>query len=152
MKTEEATHKGVTMLEHIGGRERLKIFVDRFHYAVLADDLLGEMFAKGKPTHAAHLLAFFEEIMGGRKVYTARHNGVEGLFDAHAGLAISDAQRRRFVALMLEAAEAAGLPNDERFRSAFAARIEAGSMVSMTLSQPGVDRLSPWPPVGTYDW
>lgn len=143
---------GVTMLEHLGGRERLRAFVEHFHHAALADDLLGEMFARGAATHSAHLLAFFEEVMGGRKVYTQRHNGVEGLFDAHAGLAITDAQRRRFVTLMVEAADAAGLPNDERFRSALAARIEAGSMFSMTLSQPGAERLWPWPPVGTYDW
>jgi truncated hemoglobin YjbI len=67
-------------------------------------------------------------------------------------LAITEAQRRRFVSLMMEAADAVGLPNDERFRSALVARIEAGSMASMTLSQPGAKRLTPWPPVGTYDW
>nr|ASV46801.1 globin [uncultured bacterium]ASV47012.1 globin [uncultured bacterium] len=152
MATEQETRDGVTMLEHLGGRAKLKEFVDYFHHSVLADDLLGEMFAKGKPTHAAHLLAFFEEVMGGRKGYTEHYNGVEGLFDAHEGLAITDEQRRRFVALMLAAADAVGLPNDERFRSALAARIEAGSMFSMILSQPGAARLWPWPPVGTYEW
>jgi hemoglobin len=152
MTTEGGDARGITMLEHIGGRERLKVFVEHFHHATMTDDLLSEMFAKGAATHAAHLLAFFEEVMGGPHVYSERHRGVEGLFDAHAGLAITDAQRRRFVALMLQAADSAGLPNDERFRSALAARIEAGSMFSMTLSQPGAKRLWPWPPVGTYDW
>lgn len=154
MTTEEkgGAGTGVTMLEHLGGRERLREFVEHFHHAALADDLLGPMFARGASAHAAHLLAFFEEVMGGRKGYTERHRGVEGLFDAHAGLAITDEQRRRFVALMLEAADAAALPRDERFRSALAARIEAGSMFSMTLSQPGAERLWPWPPVGTYEW
>jgi hemoglobin len=143
---------GETMLEHAGGRARIEAFVENFHHAVLADELLGEMFANGKPTHAAHLTAFFEEVMGGRKRYTLRHNGVEGLFDAHANLSITDVQRGRFVALMLEAADAVGLPADERFRAALTRRIEAGSMFSMTLSQPGAERLWPWPPVGTYDW
>ena len=152
MTTEGGENRDVTMLEHIGGRERLKVFVEHFHHATMADDLLSEMFARGESTHSAHLLAFFEEVMGGRKVYTQRHNGVEGLFDAHADLSITDAQRRRFVDLMLQAADSAGLPNDERFRSALAARIEAGSMFSMTLSQPGAKRLFPWPPVGTYEW
>ncbi|HEX8110183.1 MAG TPA: hypothetical protein VF516_20775 [Kofleriaceae bacterium] len=144
--------KGETMLQHLGGRDRLRAFVEHFHHSVLSDDLLGELFANARPTHSAHLLAFFEEVMGGRKVYTERHNGVEGLFDAHANLEITDAQRRRFVALMLEAADSVGLPADERFRSALARRIEAGSMFSMTLSQVGAERLWPWPPVGTYDW
>ncbi|TMQ14015.1 MAG: hypothetical protein E6J91_16935 [Deltaproteobacteria bacterium] len=143
---------GKTMLEHIGGQEPLRAFVEHFHHRVLSDELLSEMFTRAKPTHSAHLIAFFEEVMGGRKIYTQRHNGVEGLFDAHANLEITDAQRRRFVALMLEAADAVGLPNDERFRSALARRIETGSMFSMTLSRPGAERLWPWPPVGTYDW
>lgn len=143
---------GETMLEHLGGRQLLKEFVDYFHHSVMADDLLHDLFARGKSTHAAHLTTFFEEVMGGRQGYTEHHNGVEGLFDAHAGLAITDEQRRRFVTLMLAAADAVGLPDDDRFRSALAYRIEAGSMFSMTLSQPGVARLSPWPPVGTFDW
>lgn len=140
------------MLEHLGGRERLKAFVDHFHHSVLHDELLGEMFAKGKPTHSAHLFAFFEEVMGGPQGYTERHNGVEGLFDAHANLSITEEQRQRFVKLMLEAADAVGFPDDERFRSALAKRIEAGSMFSKILSQPGAERLWPWPPVGTYEW
>jgi hemoglobin len=143
---------GETMLEHLGGRARLKAFVEHFHHAVMADELLGEMFGKARPTHAARLTAFLEEVMGGRKLYTQRHHGVEGLFDAHANLAITDAQRRRFVELMIEAADAVELPADERFRSALVRRIEAGSMFSMTLSQPGAERLWPWPAVGTYDW
>lgn len=143
---------GRTMLEHIGGRERLVELVEHFHRAVLADDLLGEMFARGKPTHAAHLAAFLEEVMGGRTGYTERHKGVEGLFDAHEDLGITEEQRQRFVALMLASADAVGLPDDLRFRSAFAARIEQGSRFSTMFSQPGVERLSPIPPVGTWDW
>lgn len=140
------------MLEHIGGRERLKALVEHFHGEVMKDDLLGEMFRKAKPTHSAHLFAFLEEVMGGKMTYTNRHNGVEGLFDAHENLSITDDQRRRFVSLMIESLDAVGMPEDERFRSAFAKRINDGSMFSMTLSQPGAARLWPWPPVGTYDW
>jgi hemoglobin len=143
---------GKTMLEHLGGRARLKEFVHHFHESVLRDDLLRDMFTTGKPTHAAHLAAFFEEVMGGRQGYTEHHNGVEGLFDAHANLSITNEQRQRFVDLMLAAANAVGLPDDERFRAALKTRVEAGSMFSMTLSQPGAERLNPWPPVGVFDW
>src|SRR5512134_1174292 len=95
-----------TMLEHIGGLERLEALVDHFHHSVLADELLRSLFARGKSTHAAHLKAFFEEVMGGRQIYTQRYKGVEGLFDKHANLSITEEQRQRFVALMLEAADA----------------------------------------------
>ncbi|MQA94865.1 MAG: hypothetical protein GEV11_09515 [Streptosporangiales bacterium] len=143
---------GRTMLEHIGGREWLKEFVRLFHAAALADDLLGEMFAAGRPGHAEHLAAFLEEIMGGRQGYTEHHDGVRGLFRAHANLRITEEQRTRFVTLMLAAADEAGLPSDERFRSALRARVEQGSMFSRNLSQPGAEPPSPWPPVGTWDW
>jgi hemoglobin len=149
--TDEAP-SGETMLEHIGGRERLKAFVDHFHHCLLEDELLAEMFGKARPTHSAHLVDFLEEVMGGRQLYTERHNGVEGLFDAHENLSISEPQRARFVELMMRAADEAGLPADERFRAALRQRIEAGSGFSMRLSQPGAQRLSPWPPVGTYEW
>ena len=90
--------------------------------------------------------------MGGRKGYTAHHNGVRGLFDAHANLGISEEQRMRFVELMMASADAAGLPDDERFRSAFRARVEQGSKFSKVLSQTDAQPLSPWPAVGTWDW
>ncbi|MCO1593977.1 hypothetical protein M8C17_02255 [Micromonospora sp. RHAY321] len=143
---------GRTMLEHAGGRQRIKEFVECFHQAALDDDLLGEMFYRGKPAHTAHLAAFFEEIMGGRQGYTAHHDGVAGLFQAHAGLRITEEQRARFVEVMMAAAVQAGLPSDERFRSALRARIEQGSRFSTVLSQDGASPLSPWPPVGTWDW
>ncbi|HEY2577791.1 MAG TPA: group II truncated hemoglobin [Streptosporangiaceae bacterium] len=143
---------GKTMLEHIGGRTRLKDLVGHFHASALADDLLGEMFRRGKPAHAAHLTAFLEEIMGGGKRYSVHHNGVRGLFEAHANLGITEEQRQRFVQLMMASADAAGLPGDERFRRALRARVEQGSMFSMTLSQPGAGPPVPWPPVGTWDW
>jgi hemoglobin len=141
-----------TMLDHLGGRRRLRAFVHHFHQRVLADDLLGEMFARGKPTHSAHLAAFLEEVMGGRQGYTAHYRGVEGLFDAHQNLQITDEQRRRFVELMMASADEAGLPADDRFRTGLRSRVEAGSMFSMILSRPGAERFDPWPPVGRFDW
>jgi hemoglobin len=153
VRTEGVTRVGGhTMLEHVGGLGRLKELVRHFHAAVLADDLLSALFHRGKSTHAAHLTAFLEEIMGGRTGYTERCDGVRGLFRAHAGLEITEAQRIRFVELMMACADAVGLPADERFRSAFRARVEQGSTFSMMLSQRGAEPPSPWPPVGTWDW
>ncbi len=143
---------GKTMLEHAGGRNKVKQFVDHFHESALADDLLGEMFRAGRPTHSAHLTSFLEEIMGGRKGYTDHHNGVKGLFDAHAGLGITEPQRVRFVELLMAAADAVGLPSDERFRAALRARVEQGSTFSAVLSREDASPLQPWPPVGSWDW
>jgi hemoglobin len=42
----------------------------------------------------------------------------------HANLAITEAQRQRFVDSFVEAADEAGLPGDERFRQRFREYIE----------------------------
>lgn len=151
-KTTQGGDRDVTMLEHLGGRERLKEFVERFHHNVLSDDLLGEMFGKARPTHSAHLTSFLEEVMGGRQGYTRRHNGVEGLFDAHENLCIREEQRARFVELFMQSADEVQLPSDDRFRDGLRDRVEAGSGFSKILSQPGAQRYDPWPPVGVYAW
>lgn len=152
MDTSSATTSSQSMLEHLGGLPKLRQLVRRFHELLLADDLVGDMFAAGKPTHSAHLAVFFEEVMGGRTAYTDHLGGVGGLYDAHRDLEISEQQRQRFVSLMMVAADEVGLPTDERFRSGFRQRIEDGSGFSKMFSQPGAQPMDPWPPVGTFDW
>jgi hemoglobin len=55
----------------------------------------------------------------------------------HLGLSITPAQRARWAALIAEAADEAGLPADQEFRSAFVAYLEWGSRIGMENSQPG---------------
>ena len=53
------------------------------------------------------------------------------------GRALTEPQRRRWVELMLDAADRAGLPDDPEFRSAFVAYIEWGTRLALNNSQPG---------------
>ena len=55
------------------------------------------------------------------------------------GLKINEAQRQRFVALYLAAADAAGLPDDPPFREALRSHVEFGSRVAMQNSHAVTD-------------
>ena len=77
----------------------------------------------------------------------------------HLGRGITEEQRRRWVTLLLDAADEAGLPADPEFRAAFAGYLEWGSRLAVIFSAPGADPNprtrpalgvadAPWPPPG----
>jgi hypothetical protein len=61
------------------------------------------------------------------------------LIDVHRGLRITEAQRQRFVELDMAALDAAGMPDDEAFRTAVREHVELGSRVAMQNSHAATD-------------
>jgi hemoglobin len=61
----------------------------------------------------------------------------DGRYASH--LEITDEQRERFVALYLEALDAAGMPDDEAFRQAVTEHVEFGSHVAQQNSRAKTD-------------
>src|SRR6266496_3345953 len=118
-----------TLYEHAGGDAGLHRLEELFYSKVLADPLLQPLFGKGQPHHVEHLTWFTAESFGGPDRFT-RELGFDHLVSVHRGLAISDEQRERFVALYLEALEEAGLPADTPFREAVRSHIEFGANVA----------------------
>jgi hypothetical protein len=55
----------------------------------------------------------------------------------HLGRALSEAQRARWVQLLCQAADDAGLPVDPEWRAAFVSYLEWGSRLALENSQPG---------------
>jgi len=142
-----------TMYEQIGGEGAIRTLVEKFHAAAMSDPLLYPSFVKGAPAHVDHLVAFFVEMFGGPARYSAEHGGTAGMLAAHRGLQVTEEQRERFVALMLAAANTAGLPTDERFRKAFARHLEAGSAFAVKFSQPDSPvPQPPFPPIQPWSW
>jgi len=75
-----------TPYEAIGGREAIRVAVDRFYERVLADPTLAPWFADTDLDRLrAHQRAFFSTALGGPAEYTGRAVG-----DAHAGREITD--------------------------------------------------------------
>lgn len=91
------------------------------------------------------------EVFGGPPRYTEELGGYPAMMRHHLGLGISEERRRRWVQLITETADDAGLPSDPEFRSAFVAYVEWGSRVGMTNSQAGATP-PPEAPVPRWGW
>ncbi|WP_236242250.1 group II truncated hemoglobin [Streptomyces sp. CC228A] len=127
-----------TMYEWAGGAEALGRLTEEFYSRVRKDPLLAPLFAHMAEDHPQHVAVFLGEVLGGPERYTEQHGGYPHMLSRHRGRAIRPEQRARWVELMLEAMDVAGLPDDAEFRSAFVGYIEFGSRRAMANSQPGV--------------
>lgn len=142
-----------TLYEHAGGHEAIHRFVALFYERVLADPLLQPLFGAGKPEHVPHLTAFTEEVFGGPTRYTDELGGFDTIIAAHRHLKITPAQRERFIALYLQAADDAGLPSDPPFREALRTHVEFGTQVALQNSRAETDtELHPLREVPIWTW
>lgn len=148
----EADEDVPTLVAWAGGPEALRRMIEAFYDRVERDDLLAPMFPGGvSPHHREHVGAWWAEVFGGPATYTELYGGYENMVAHHVGLAITPAQRHRFVALMSLAADDAHLPDDPEFRAAVLGYVEWGSRIAMTNSQPGAD-VVPHAPVPHWGW
>jgi hemoglobin len=114
--------------------------------------VLRTVFTERRPHHVEHLTWFTAESLGGPDRFT-RELGFRHIIDVHRGLEITDEQRRRFVALYLEAVDEAALPEDEPFREAVRSHIEFGSRVAQQNSwAASEDELHPIREVPRWQW
>ena len=136
-----------TLYEWAGGSEALERLTTLFYERVLADDVIGPLFAHMDPDHPRHVAMWLGEVFGGPDRYTRERGGYPAMLGHHLGKAITETQRRRWVALLLDAVGEAGLPADPEFRAAFVGYVEWGTRLAVANSQPGapVVRSAPVP-------
>jgi len=140
-----------TLYEWAGGTGAFVRLCDAFYRLVLADDLLAPLFARMDPDHARHVAIWLGEVFGGPATYTAEHGGYPHMLSRHVGKAITEPQRRRWVNLMMDAADEVGLPADPEFRAAFAGYFEWGTRLAVLNSQPDADPVRQ-APVPHWGW
>jgi hemoglobin len=141
-----------TIFEHMGGAQTLQRLADAQYRRCLTDATRSQVFGtQGRPGHVEHLAAWLGEVFGGPDRYTRELGGHGALLRHHAGLAITEPQRVRFVEVFLEAADEVGLPTDERFRTRLRDYLEWGARIAMDVSQPGADT-STSEPVPRWGW
>jgi hemoglobin len=141
-----------TLFEHAGGEESLHRLEQIFYDSVLVDPLLQPLFGTGQPQHVDHLTMFTAETFGGPDRFT-RELGFAHLIDVHRGLEITEEQRARFVELYMTALDAAGMPEDEPFRTAVREHVEFGTRVAMQNSHATSDaELHPLREVPRWTW
>nr|WP_013933303.1 group II truncated hemoglobin [Pseudoalteromonas sp. SANK 73390]CBK62751.1 holF [Pseudoalteromonas sp. SANK 73390] len=126
-----------TLFEWMGGREAVATLLEKFYEKVKRDDLLQPLFQHMADDHHTHVAMWFEEVLGGKEIYTEERGGFKTMIQKHRGRKIQPEQRERWVALMLQTADEIDLPADPEFRSAFVAYIEWGSRRALANSQPG---------------
>ncbi|GAA3682313.1 group II truncated hemoglobin [Nonomuraea antimicrobica] len=126
-----------TLYEWAGGTEAFERLTEVFYRHVIKDDLIGPLFANMDPGHAKHVAMWLSEVFGGPDRYTKERGGYPVMLRHHLGKAITEPQRRRWVNLLMDAADEVGLPDDPEFRAAFAGYIEWGTRLAKDNSQPG---------------
>ncbi|MEA2346550.1 MAG: hemoglobin [Thermoleophilaceae bacterium] len=141
-----------TIYEWAGRREAFSKWLNLFYDRVEEDDLLGPVFG-GTVTgeHREHVTDWWAEVMGGPATYTESHGGYEHMLAKHHDLAITSEQRLRFVTLLSQAADDAGLPADPEFRAALMGYAEWGTRLAVHNSQPGAE-VAPHAPVPRWGW
>lgn len=140
-----------TLYDWAGGHEALVKLLEIFYGHVLEDPLLEPVFRGMDPDHPKHVAVWLGEVFGGPAAYSENHGGHAHMVGRHLGRGITEEQRRRWVNLLLDAADEAGLPADPEFRAAFAGYLEWGSRLAVLFSAPGAEP-NPHEPVPHWDW
>ncbi|MFD0854381.1 group II truncated hemoglobin, partial [Actinomadura adrarensis] len=92
-----------TMYEWLGGTEALERLTERFYEKVLADALIGPLFAHMDPGHPRYVAMWLAEVFGGPARYSGERGGYPHMLRMHLGKAITEPQRRRWVSLLADA-------------------------------------------------
>lgn len=139
-----------TLFEWAGGMPALEKWFKVFYERVPSDPLLAPVFAHVGKHHAQHVAQFVAEVLGGAKAYSRLHGGHAEMIRHHLGRGLTETQRRRWMALLLDCADEVGLPDDPEFRSALVGYLEWGTRLAVLNSQPGatVPEGSPMPQWG----
>ncbi|MDP3898715.1 MAG: group II truncated hemoglobin [Mesorhizobium sp.] len=140
-----------TLHDWAGGTAAFERLTSAFYDKVLRDPLLEPVFRSMSPDHPRHVAAFLAEVFGGPKTYSETLGGHAAMIEHHLNRHLTEAQRRRWVELLGDAADAVGLPDDPEFRSAFMAYVEWGTRLARLNSLDGATPAHE-EPMPTWGW
>ena len=127
-----------TLFEWMGGEAALTKMTRLFYERTCPRTLSWHRCSRtSAPDHPERVAAWLGETFGGPKTYSERYGGYEWMVSQHLGKALTEAQRARWVQLMCQCADEAGLPTDPEFRAAFVSYLEWGSRIAVENSAPG---------------
>jgi hemoglobin len=148
-------HRIPTLAEHAGGLPALQKLTACFYAKVAKDELLAPVFAHMSADHPAHVAAFLAQCSGLGSVYSgdgSENEAMRKMVGEHLGRHLTEVQRRRWVDLLIDAADEVGLPDDPEYRSAFMAKIEWGSRVAVMNSQLTENPVGPGEHLPRFGW
>lgn len=142
-----------TLYEWAGGREKLEMLTEVFYDKVLKDELLNPVFENMSPEHRRHVAHFIGEVFQGPKLYTEVDNGSHAkMVSHHLGKNLTEAQRRRWIQLLLDSADEIGLADDPEFRSALVGYLEWGSRIAVLNSTSTDNPINESEPMPKWGW
>ena len=124
-----------SLYEWIGGAPALEKLTTAFYAKVKADPLIAPIFQHMDARHPRYVAQFLGEVFGGPAEYSRERGGHKHMLSQHFARHLTEAQRRRWVHLLIDAADEIGAPADPEFRSAFIAYIEWGTRIAVITSQ-----------------
>ena len=124
-----------TLYEWIGGQPALERLTTVFYQRVREDPLLRPLFEHMDEGHPHFVAVFLAEVFGGPKDYSAQRGGHPHMIRRHLERYLTQEQRARWMHLLLECADATGIPDDPEFRSALVGYIEWGTRIAVITSQ-----------------
>ncbi|MDQ2744455.1 MAG: CDGSH iron-sulfur domain-containing protein [Chloroflexota bacterium] len=141
-----------TVFEWCGGLPALtrmtRLFYEKY---VPQDPLLAPLFANMSADHPQRVAKWLGEVFCGPTCYSQEYGGYSRMISQHVGKGLTEEKRARWVALLLQSAREAGLPNDPEWRSMFASYIEWGSRLAVENSQTNA-RPPENMPMPHWDW
>ncbi|BFV58335.1 hypothetical protein KCMC57_up34390 [Kitasatospora sp. CMC57] len=140
-----------TLYEWAGGAAAFDRLFTRFYERVAEDEVLAPVFAGMDPHHAQHVAAWLGEVFGGPARYSTELGGHRHMASRHLGRGVTEQQRSRWVALLLDTADQVGLPADPEFRGVLAYYLEWGTRMALIYSGPNPPPL-PETPMPRWDW
>src|SRR5437773_10347875 len=99
-----------SLFDWAGGMPALEKLTTVFYERVRDDALLAPVFAQMGPNHPQQVAHFLAEVLRGPAVYTAERGGHVTMVTRHLGRHLTQVQRARWVALLLESADEIHLP------------------------------------------
>jgi hemoglobin len=126
----------LTMFEYAGGAPAIHALAATHYGRCVTDAVLAEVFGdESHPQHVVRLGDWLGEVLGGPDTYTRSHGGHNALLRQHAGRQITEEQRRRFIEIFFESADAVGLPDHPVFRQRLRQYVEWGTAIAKDVSQ-----------------
>jgi hemoglobin len=124
-----------TLFDWLGGAAALDRLTANFYVKVRVDPLLAPVFAHMDEKHPHYVAQFLGEVFGGPKDYSRQRGGHAHMLTRHFARHLTEAQRRRWVSLLIDTADEIELPADPEFRSALMAYLEWGTRIAVINSQ-----------------
>ncbi|HEY4149798.1 MAG TPA: group II truncated hemoglobin [Chitinophagaceae bacterium] len=141
-----------SLYEWAGGMEVFEKLIVVFYKKVVVDELIGPVFRHMSADHQLHVAHFIAEVFGGPATYSEKEGSHHQMIQKHIGKHLTEPQRKRWVALLLESSDELDLPADPEFRSAFVAYIEWGTRIAVLTSAMDTPPIGPNEPMPKWGW